>query len=389
STQDPIIRQAFARSGLDPAQYDHLHQHLAASFDPQDAMQALLVEDLTRLYWLKNISQRAMAEWQAREAESFHFECAKRRHQARRFEPVIEDSLVLDGRWLRAESCPEKFEKLDELLETLDSLASTADWNNAEQSESGAARRALPADGEDEEESLAEAVLYQIYGRQLTWTGKRIQRLFAHCAEEHVPADDPRVDGLRALIREERESVQEEQRLYEQEREMTIAEPLSEADVVLNPVGTLWMDMVEQETAFDRQIASKIRLLMKLQQGSAESRAFRDSAAVPDLPDQNPETPPPSPPAPLPQAREEGAPPAPSPASGGSGSGSETLPSPLGEREQGGVAGEGVNPAPAQTFTPSISNVNVENLGTNPKSMLTPVESSDAHDGARLAPTSS
>ncbi|MGH9448592.1 MAG: hypothetical protein ACRD3O_23185, partial [Terriglobia bacterium] len=101
ATQDPIIRQAFARSGLDPAQYDHLHQQLAASFDPQDAMQALLVEDLTRLYWLKNISQRAMAEWQAREAESFHFKCAKRRLKARRFEPVIEDFLVSNGRWLR------------------------------------------------------------------------------------------------------------------------------------------------------------------------------------------------------------------------------------------------------------------------------------------------
>ncbi|MGH9448724.1 MAG: hypothetical protein ACRD3O_23865, partial [Terriglobia bacterium] len=251
----------------------------------------------------------------------------------------------------------------------------------------GAGGRKLPVQmRQAPAQSAALRALYQIYGQRFTWTGKRIQRLFAHCAEEHAPADDPRVDGLRALIREERESVQEEQRLYEQEREMKIADALSESDPAQHPVGNLWMDMVEQETAFDRQIASKIRLITKLQQGSAESRAFRDS--LPDLPDPNPKTPP-SPPAPLPQAGQEGPPPAPSPASGESGSGSETLPSPLGEREQGGAPSEGVNPAPAQTFTPSVSDVNVENLGTNPKSTLTPLEPADVSEGARLAPTSS
>jgi hypothetical protein len=59
ATQDSTIRQAFDRSGVDLAQYDQLHRDLAASLQPQDPMQALLVEDLVRFYWLKNLSQRA------------------------------------------------------------------------------------------------------------------------------------------------------------------------------------------------------------------------------------------------------------------------------------------------------------------------------------------
>lgn len=341
ATQDAIIRQALHRAGLDPAHYDHLHLELAASFQPQDAVQALLVEDLTRLYWLKNLSQRSLAEWQARQAEKFRFECANRRLEARRCEPVADDFYVMHGGWIWMKACPEKFEKLDELLETLDGLATRAEWRQVEE------QRALPfddetrdPDGEEDEDEdnedseheddedgdgdgdededdddseedddddednedsgydeddedkdeyggevpnpesrapsprpLAEALLEQIYGSRNYWTGKRIQRLIAQCAQDGASADDPRVAQLRALIREEQENVKEEQRLYAQEREVKIAPPLTTDDPALHPVSQLWATMVDQETAFDRQIASKIRLLMKLQAAGRDPEA--------------------------------------------------------------------------------------------------------------------
>jgi hypothetical protein len=155
ATQDGVIRQAFARAGADPVQYDQLHQALAASLEPQGAIEALLLEE------------------------------------------------------------------------------------------------------------------HDIYRGNFTWIGKKIQALFAECAQDRASADDPRVGELRELIRLERAQVADEDRLYKVGRERASAAPLSLGNPVLLPATQSWRDMTNQESTFDRQIAAKLNLLMKLRRETA------------------------------------------------------------------------------------------------------------------------
>jgi hypothetical protein len=276
ATQDGIIRQAFTRAGLDPVQYDQLHQSLAASLQPQDAVQALLVEDLTRLYWLKNLSQRALAEWQARQGELFQFQCQKRQFEGQRYEPVVDDLKREVEGCMGVKPCPEKFEDLYRLLGYLDDLARHAQWDKPKGPDT------LGAEFKNqltEEETwlwppgsnghLVDLLLRDIYRGKFTWIGKQIQALFADCAEDRASADDPRVSELRELIRLERAQVADEDRLYQTGRVRANTDPLSLSNPVLLPASKFWQDMTNQEAAFDRQIASKLNLLMKLRREAA------------------------------------------------------------------------------------------------------------------------
>jgi hypothetical protein len=223
ATQDGIIRQAFARAGCDPAQYDQLHQQLAESLAPQNAIEALLVEDLTRLYWMKNLSQRALAEWQARQAELYFLNCDSRRLDAQRNEPVLDNHRSKYRGSLWAEKCSDKFEGLYPLLDGLDELARKARWGQGDHRDSTEARETQPespTSQEDPESSDAEpnTLLERIYGATFTRTGKRIRELFKKCALDGAFAGDPCIAELRALIRQERASVEEEERLWRRGR---------------------------------------------------------------------------------------------------------------------------------------------------------------------------
>lgn len=359
ATQDDIIRQAFSRAGLHPHHYSLLHQQLAASFHPHNPLQALLVEDLTRLYWLKNLSQRALAEWPARQTEQFRFQDAQRRHQVQRDVPTLEAEEFSRRAWRWLPSAPEKFEKVFQLLDQLQDLARRAQWGNPETPAHDPAASDAPdlappnAPTQDqkpqeqkEETSPAEQLLYRLYHLTFTWTGKQMQSLFAQCAAQNASPQDPLVPRLLALIGQERESLQQEQQLYEQERELKTSPPLSTSDPVLQPLSDTWRDGVEQETAFDRQIAAKIRLLLKLQAGQGVSGPVGDPEPVPAVD----------------QGTALAAPPVAAPANSGCDAG----------------VSEEQEPVPADTS---------ENSGTNPKSRLSHLESMDDLDAETTVTT--
>jgi hypothetical protein len=285
ATQDSTIRQAFDRSGVDLAQYDQLHRELAASLQPQDPMQALLVEDLVRFYWLKNLSQRASAEWQARHSEGFRFACDQRRHEAQRKQAVISDQQAAGHGWLWVIECSQKFEKLYELLDSLDELARTAQWYGSYDDPEGSEEEPEDIDSGNPDEQLSPVgILFEsIYHSKPTRTGKRMFELFEACAIDGASADDPRVAQLRELIRDERDSVKEQHRLYEINRERYITEPESMDNPALHALSDQWWTMVNREFAFDRQIASKLRLLMKLQSAASERQLDED-----ELPEASP-----------------------------------------------------------------------------------------------------
>jgi hypothetical protein len=365
ATQDATVQQAFVRSGLDLVEYHQLHQALVSSLKPRDAMQALVVEDLARLYCLKNISQRSSAESQVRQGELFRFQRETRRLEVQHNELAInEDQVQLKG-WMWVDKCSQRFDALYELLDDLDQLARTARWDQPEESdrpdaefksqlfEDEALTMPPGSDGH-----MVQILLKDIYRGSFTWTGKRIQRLFAECAGDGASADDPRVAELRKLIQQERADVAEEHRLYEIGREHQINQPASTDHPDLQACGEQWWTMVNREFAFDRQIAAKLNLFMKLRREALEQQV--DEEEVPEEPDT-------SPPKNDAGAKpgEATAPPAPSADEGtAAASGEPEEPAPAADTEQPAAT------APTQGEDP-------QNTETNPKSTITPSESGD------------
>jgi hypothetical protein len=363
ASQDAVIQQAFIRSGLDPVQYSQLHQAAALSLRPQDAVQALLVEDLVRLYCLKNLYLRSSAEWQARQAETFRFQCDQRWVGVWRNEVIDDRQVDLQG-WMWVADCWEKFRALYDLLNDLDDLARNAQWDKPKEphpeaefksqlTEEEALKAPTGTDGQ-----LVEMLLGEIYGGRFTWWGKRIRRLFAECAEDRASAEDPRVVQLRKLIRDERKSIKDVHRSYEQGRDRHIEQPDSADHPDLRACGEQWWTMVNREAAFDRQIASKLQLLMKLQSAASEREVDEDE---------------------VPDATET------SPSENDAGSPGEPAAPPESFTEDKAAAAppdDSKEPAPVPEAQPPVSpgpagNADAENTETNPKSTITASESAD------------
>jgi hypothetical protein len=187
--------------------------------------------------------------------------------------------------WLRVAECSQKFEKLYELLDSLDELARTAQWYGSYDDPEGSEQEPeeLDSGNPDKQLSPVGTLFESIYHSKPTRTGKRMFELFEACAIDGASADDPRVAQLRELIRDERDSVKEQHRLYELNRERYITEPDSMDNPALHALSDQWWTMVNREFAFDRQIASKLRLLMKLQSAASDRQIDED-----ELPETSP-----------------------------------------------------------------------------------------------------
>ncbi|MGH9357862.1 MAG: hypothetical protein ACRD1O_01650 [Terriglobia bacterium] len=272
STQDSTLRQAMSRAGYDPEAFDALHQDLLRDWQPEGAQQSLLVADLTRLYWLKALHQRAHLEWNARQGERFRLEQKAARNAAERNRPSILDfSHTIGWRYLDPDEI--KFDGVFQCLGRLEAKAERADW----------------------EEESAEEIFRALYGDKLNQAGRAMKDLFQQGREQKAKADSELAQQLKALINEERQSAREEQRLWEEQRQLEQSLPLDHDDPALQPLSVNWQESLEREARLDRQINAKIRLLIRLQApprskktengpapvGDQEGRSF-NSAAPPE-----------------------------------------------------------------------------------------------------------
>src|SRR5487761_537077 len=100
--------------------------------------------------------------------------------------------------------------------------------------------------------------------KNLHQPGRKMKTLFQQCREEKAEAGGELAAQLRALIEEERESVREEQRLWEEHCELARDLPLDDDDPALQPLSGNWQEAIDHEAQFDRQINAKMRLLIRL-----------------------------------------------------------------------------------------------------------------------------
>lgn len=253
STQSATLRQALARAGHDPDDYDRLLADLIRAWQPEDAQQQLFVEDLARLYSLQRLNHEALQQWMARQARKHRHQEAARRREASRRPPHEPYSYSLETRGWRgvspgpASRPTEKFDRVRALFEELENRFERGQWE-------------------------ANELFQQLYGKEPGGVGKEMIALFQQCAEEGC--SEERRAKFNELLRQEREDLAEEEKLRAEDVEDWI-EPEDYWEPALIPLDGTWQFLVAQETALDRQIGSKTRLLMRLQDRKEKARRQR------------------------------------------------------------------------------------------------------------------
>ncbi len=259
SSQDASVRQAMSRAGYDPTAYDQLHQDLAQDWQPEGAQQSLLVDDLTRLYWLKNLHQRAHLEWHARQGAHFRIQQKLDLNRQAR-DRFFSYDLSNPSGWRYTEPSTAKFDGVFKCFDSLEEKVNGADW--------------------DEESSTN--LFRAIYHYQLNQPGRKMKNLFKQCREEKAKAGGELAQQLKALIEQERERAREEQRLWQEHVELDLHTPLDDADPALQPLGDNWLGPIEREARLDRQINAKIRLLIRLKTPPRSQKAGTAPASNPE-----------------------------------------------------------------------------------------------------------
>ncbi len=225
---DNSRRQIMLHRGQDPTQYEQLHQDLVDSWQPDDAMQAMILKTVTDRTWDKLQLRQA---WLDRQLASTQLEqtLAHRRQLAAR-------------RWLRgvppggdrglcgAEDSPQKF------VETLELLGRLEGWFGKE---------TCPDEYPE--------VMNTLYGDFLTVAGARIRELFIQLFDDDPGVCEKARQEFPRWIAQEKGDVQYDRELYHRELSLRRSLPgLSEEQVAA------------KEAGLDRQIREQTRLLLQL-----------------------------------------------------------------------------------------------------------------------------
>ncbi len=256
-------REIMLKRGQDPGEYEELHQELVDSWQPEDAMQAMVVKTITDRTWDKLELRRAWLDAQLGTLESAHAQAQRRQLAARRWlgsQPIYGGLCV-------AHDSPDKFKQI------LDSLDRPREWSE---------QNICPDDYPD--------LMDELYGRSPTVAGQRIGELFRELFDDDEAVCEKARQELPKWIAQERSDVEQDRELYR--RELTF-KAASQPPLPEDKVAT-------REAALDRQIAEQTRLLLQLKSkrslwgsesepgpdgtgsGSLGAPASGDGAAEPD-----------------------------------------------------------------------------------------------------------
>jgi hypothetical protein len=263
------FRQAMRGLDEDPREFEQLHRDLIDSCQPANALEAMLVEDLAKLWWNKGRAERAQAGVQIQQVERLQVERQREFHEINRVSSAqSRDELALVG-LLRAKDCKGKFEDILTFLDVL--MAHIKRAENLEK---------------------AEDFLEVMYGVQPTLRGSMILS-HLRCLRQRpeqpnqgtpapegaTPCGNARAGGesessvrsaLMHLLKEERKQVAEEYELFLREhREISPAA----RDACLAPTDARWTWILRLDNYLDRQIERKVRMLLRLQSLRVKSTA--------------------------------------------------------------------------------------------------------------------
>ena len=220
-------RAIMVRRGEDPGEYEELHQDLVDSWQPEDAMQAMVVKTIADRTWDKLQLRRGWLDAQLGTLEAAHAQAQRRQLAARRWlgpQPVYGGLCV-------AHDSADKFKQI------LDAVESLREWCE---------ENICP----DEYPELMD----KLYGDFPTAAGQRIGELFKQLFDDDEAVCEKARQELPKWIAQEKSDVEQDRELYRRELTFKAASrpPLPEDDVA------------SREAALDRQIAEQTRLLLQL-----------------------------------------------------------------------------------------------------------------------------
>lgn len=180
-----LFFEAMDSLGEDRREFEEVRQSYLESFQPVSPAEAVMVEDLAKLWWRKERAERAQAGVQVRELERQQHERLREMRDIQRRTLQETDEEIRQIGLLRARDCVAKFEQARQLLEML----------------------IAHVEGRYECEHPQRA-LRLLYGEKPTWRGSSIQSLFEQLAKEQEAGTDaplppeeytpPPLDELRA-----------------------------------------------------------------------------------------------------------------------------------------------------------------------------------------------
>jgi hypothetical protein len=271
ATQDHIRHQALAASGSDPAGVATRRQELLADWQPAGAQQALLVDDLAWLYWLRDQARCAFVEGQAQRLQRAQLERDQRRFNARHRPAAVAHRDYYPDGCAGLPPSPDKITTMSGFLDQLSAAITEGRWSDR-----------VPQGRKHN----APALLKFLYGESPdTVRGQQIASLWNECACEagngylrsdanpKPMPDDPRVGQMLALIAEERAALAEEAGLARRRLELDIECPEPSDPPALSPLAQTWEAAEGRLEKLDRQINAKVRLLIRLQQHAAKMNA--------------------------------------------------------------------------------------------------------------------
>ncbi len=222
-------REVMLKRGQDPGEYEELHQELVDSWQPEDAMQAMVVKTIADRTWDKLQLRRAWLDGQLGTLESAQIQAQRRQLAARRWlaSPPFPGSGGLCAlgdsagkfqqifsclnrlqKWLEDDVCPDEYPKLMEIL----------------------------------------------YDRRPTVAGQRIGELFVQLFDDDQAVCEKARQELPKWIGQEKADVEQDLELCRRELTFRAA---SKAALPEEQVAS-------KEATLDRQIAEQTRLLLQL-----------------------------------------------------------------------------------------------------------------------------
>lgn len=265
-TAPPWTPQFLETQGQDSAPWIRMYQQFVREWDPEGPAEALLVEDLTNLYWAKMGLRRVQAAEAVNDVQSDALRSERRKLERQREPNRLRDSQRVGLAGLRSlYDCPEKYGPAFELIEQITGLAVSGGSN-------------------EQFDSMFEL----LYGIHPTGVGLDFRDLFRQSAADGQIDSCPNAEEVRAKLRrlmaEEKSMLLAERDLQEREDD---AEYLVVRDLCFVPTER-WTNFEDHDAALDRRIERKIRALVALQKNRrARDRAARESGPEPDPEVQN------------------------------------------------------------------------------------------------------
>lgn len=233
ATPDTDTRQQMLRAGEDPDLLARLEREFTQALQPSNAMEAMIVADIARLYGDKALLQKSVRATRLEQADC----------EAQSDAPIDEEQLRLSG-YLSFESRPGTLEPTLKLLNHLLERAEKRDF----------------ARDDDLNQTLA-----LLGGSPLLPWCRGVQGSFEELTRRNPETEklafQSSLDSLVKSIAEMKKSAYNEELEYCRQRAEALAE---EPDNRCIPGTRRWSIVLKQQARLDRMIEAKMRLLMRL-----------------------------------------------------------------------------------------------------------------------------